>query len=100
LLNDELSLELVVTCGDKPTVSLLQKVFSRIQSLKSENDSIELHVPDGSLTATKTDQNITVTTNIYFTSSKFQPKDDQTGKSYFLEICTLVHCQYDIGDIY
>ena len=70
-------MELVVMCGEKPTRSLLQTVFDKIKKVEI---SISLHLQDGSITATKLYQSETVTINIYFTSSKFQPNDDQTGK--------------------
>lgn len=79
LLKEELGLELVVSCREKPTVGLLQQVYQRIATFGEESAfNVELHVPDAAITATKIqDDNVTVTTTISFTSAKFRPKDDQ-----------------------
>jgi len=79
LLKDELHLELVVTCREKPTIALLEQVYKQLAIFGAENAyNIELNVSDAAITATKTqDDNVTINTHISFTSTKFRPQDNQ-----------------------
>ena len=77
-MKDEFTIDLVVSCRDKPTSDLILKVQGQFMTMTNSTYDVALNLKVGALIATKSVNDISIVSNIYFTSSNFNIQDAGT----------------------